>query len=169
MKGESFIIPDASLSAARAEAEKDDAIVSIPNVLLPIVELSRAFRSGSSDQPFTNTFSISGNIRVANAAAFTADLAQIGKGVWRLIMMFAYHANYTSTGNTFTDSGWGLNQNALRTDQPLWYANQNLSQNKQITMVVNLPSTTILQYFLSANTVGQEHRLAASVIGQLLF
>lgn len=169
MQGESFILGDAALSLQRATPEAEDSNLSIPNVVLPVIELSRAFRSGSTDQPFSNTFAASGAIRVVNGAAVTADLAQVGKGLWRLYLSFSYHSNYTSTGATFTDSGWGLTQNALRTDQALWYANTNLSQNKQITMVINFPSTTIIQYFLSANAVAQEHRLAASVVGELLF
>lgn len=168
MQGESFILGELALAMQRAIPQAGDSEVTIPSTVLPIVELSRAFRAGSTDQPFTNTFAATGAIRVVNGAAVASDLCQIGKGLWRLYLSFAYHANYTSTGATLSDAGWGLAQGALRTDQALWYANTNLSQNKQITFVVNLTATTNVQYFLSANTVAQEHRLNASVIGQLL-
>lgn len=168
MQGESFILGDVALSMQRATPESGDSEITIPATVVPVMELSRAFRAGSTDQPFQNTFAASVSIRVVNGAAFTGDLAQVGKGLWKFYLSFAYHANYTSTGATFTDSAWGFNQNALRTDQALWYANTNLSQNKQLTMVVNLPATTIIQIMLSANGVAQEHRLAASVTGLLL-
>ncbi len=168
MKGESFILGELALAMQRATPESGDSEITIPSTVLPIVELSRSFRAGSADQPFTNTFAATGAIRVINGAATAADLCQIGKGLWRLYLSFAYHSNYTSTGATLSDAGWGLAQNALRTDQALWYANTNLSQNKHITIVVNLPATTIVQYFLSANGAAQEHRLNASIIGELL-
>lgn len=168
MKGESFILGDLALAMQRAAPEGGDSEIQVPSSVVPVTELSRAFRSGSTDQPFSNTFAIAGAIRVINGAAVTADLAQVGKGLWRFNLYFSYHSNYTSTGATLPDSGWGFAQNALRSDMGLWYANTNLSANRALSIVVNLPSTTILQYFLAANGVAQEHRLGASVIGQLL-
>lgn len=168
MNGESFILGDLALAMQRATPEQGDSVITVPSTLLPIVDLSRAFRAGLADQPFTNTFAISSSIRVVNGAAVTGDLCQIGKGLWRLYLMFAYHSNYTSTGNTPADSFWGLNQQTFRSDMPLFYANTNLSQNKQLSIVINLPATTIVQFGLAANVVAQEHRLNAGVIGELI-
>lgn len=160
MKVESFILGELGQAVERAIPELDDTQLSVPNVLLPLLETPRAVDLGT-DTTLRSSGMRTMLSRVLNGADSIQPFVTLTKGIWRLNIEQAYSSNYQSTGNNDGDGFLRMQLDGSFTIECAgFYAHTSPgSQVRSTTWVLNVRGNLVIDQFLRGNGVGQEHRL----------
>lgn len=121
---------------------------------------------GGSGNLQESSFILSQVLQITNSGALLSQIVQCRPGYWRLFMNISYISNFLGTlqsgeANIGLDDGTGTSQVLTI------YGNVGVqSQRHEFELMASRQYS--LSLFLSSNTVGQDHRVLISIVGNKL-
>jgi hypothetical protein len=166
----SNILGELGSSVKRAITGPHETSITVPPVVQPTILLRNALRLPNQSSPTLNTTGLlQATVTQTNGAFLTNNLGTLNEGLWELLIMFHYSANYSSV----VAQGGQLSILKDNITMVLFQANTIPTLGGSVTftesVLLTLDTPAFFSILVSTNGVGQTHSVASSILASKLF